>query len=315
MQFAGLHHITAMTENAQTNVDFYTKVLGLRMIKQTVNFDDPQTYHLYYGDYQGSPGTALTFFPFGGIRHGTRGNGQAVSIAFIIPASAISYWQQRLSDFGIVASDPTPHFGNEVIRFNDPDGMLLELVGVPDEQAGAGWQNGAMQAAHTIRGFYGTSMQVGNPDSSVRFLTDVLGFRELAREGQYIRLSSTDGAPGTILDVIVRPELSHGQMGAGTIHHIAWRATDDRQQLAWREQLLAAGASVTPVRDRQYFHSIYFYEPGGVLFEIATDGPGFTIDEPLETLGTTLQLPPWYEPQRAQIERVLPPLTLPEVPA
>jgi glyoxalase family protein len=306
----GLHHVTAIVDDPQQNVTFYRDVLGLRMIKQTVNFDDPSTYHLYFGDETGSPGSILTFFPWVGIRRASRGSGQISAIALAVPEAALPYWSERLASYGIRASDPVRRFGQPVISLYDPAGLLLELVAQPAAAERPAWTRGPVPAEHAIRGMAGITLTSARPAQTAAALREALGFRETASEGNRTRYLVGAGSAEAQIDVEQRPDLPYGQMGAGSVHHVAWRVADDAQQRDWQHHLRHSGLNVTPVRDRQYFHSIYFPEPGGALFEIATDGPGFAIDEPVEQLGTRLMLPPWYEERRANIERILPPLQL-----
>lgn len=309
-QIFGLHHITAIASDPQRNVDFYTTVLGLRLVKQTVNFDSPETYHLYYGDDLGRPGTILTFFPFAGAPRGHRGTGQATAISFSVATGALDYWAERLARHGVTAGKPSTRLDEEVLSFGDPDGLPLEIVARRDVDERAGWTAGPVPSEHAIKGFHGVTMWVRDDEPTARLLTELLGFRAVGREAGRVRYAAGGGA-GTWVDVVVLPDGGPGRQAAGTIHHIAWSTPDDAQQLAWRETLARHGLNVTPVRDRQYFHSIYFHEPGGVLFEIATNPPGFAIDEAPESLGTRLMLPPWLETYRARIEETLPPLRLP----
>lgn len=305
----GLHHVTAMCGEPQANVDFYAGLLGLRMIKVTVNFDDPGTYHLYYGDGQGSPGSAMTFFPWPGARRGVIGAGQVGATAFSVPAGSIEYWRKRLTERGLAFEEST-RFGELVLAFTDPDGLGIELIGGPEDPREP-WSGGEVPAEHAPRGFHSVSMLVRDARPSALMLGEAMEWRELGREGNRIRFVTESGLPGQIADIIEDPGLRTGLGGVGTVHHVAWRVADDDAQEAWRQALAAAGAGVTPVRDRNYFHSIYFREPGGVLYEIATDGPGFAIDERAENLGEKLMLPPWYEPERGKIERMLAPFVTP----
>jgi glyoxalase family protein len=307
---SGIHHITAMVDDPQQNVDFYTEVLGLRLVKQTINFDDPSTYHLYFGDELGRPGTILTFFPWLHLRPGTSGNGQVSAIALAIPAAAVEYWVERLSAYGIRAGDPAPRFDQQVIPFYDPAGLLLELVTQPDAAEVYAWQGGPVPVEHAIRGIVGITMNVAQHGPTEALLAGTMGFRQVASADNRLRYVTGDGGSGAVFDLVVRPDMPYGTLGAGSVHHIAWRTPTDAQQLEWQQRLRDSGVLVTPVRDRQYFHSIYFREPGGVLFEIATDEPGFAIDERAEELGTHLKLPPWLEEQRGAIGRTLPPLKL-----
>jgi glyoxalase family protein len=293
---AGIHHITAIAADAQATVDFYTRVLGVRLVKLTVNFDDPGTYHLYFGDEVGRPGTILTFFPFPMAAPGKGGPGAVSAVPYAVAASALEDWLIRLAEHGVATSGPIRRFGTDVIGFADPDGMPIELV--------------AREAARpALLGFDGAMLCSLRPAETLRLLTEVFGYREIARADDRVRLEAeSDAEIGRSLEVLLSNS-SRLRPGAGTVHHIAFRARDDADQARWRERLIAAGLQPTEVIDRQYFHSIYFREPGGILFEIATDPPGFGVDE--TDLGTSLKLPPQYEPRRAEIERRLPPLKLP----
>lgn len=307
----GIHHVTAMVADPQQNIDFYTGVLGLRLVKQTVNFDDPYTYHLYYGDELGRPGTIVTFFPWVGIRPGSRGTGLVSALAFAVPAAALDYWAARLADHGVRASEPELRFGAQVLSFYDPAGLLLEIVAQPGVEDCPAWQGGPVPAEYALRGLAGVTLTLQTATPTATLLTERLGFRHSATAGNRTRYLISDGTTETAVDILARPDVPFGIMGSGSVHHIAWRVADAAGQLAWREHLTRHGLEVTPVRDRQYFHSIYFREPGGTLFEIATDTPGFAIDETPEQLGTMLKLPPWLESQRTAIQERLPALTLP----
>lgn len=311
-RITGIHHVTAIADDPQRNVDFYADVLGLRMVKQTVNFDDPGTYHLYFGDDLGRPGSILTFFPWLGIRQGTSGSGLTSAVSLAIPAGALAYWQERLDSYGIRHGDPTLRFDEQVIPLYDSSGLLLELVTQPESEALPAWTGGGVPAAYAIRHIAGVTLTYNHYQPTAALLVDGLGFTHTGSEGNRLRYVAADGS--TSVDILHRPDVPYGTMGAGSVHHIAWRTPDDEQQQAWQRALGRQGLGVTPVQDRQYFHSIYFREPGGVLFEIATDPPGFTIDEAPEQLGSRLMLPPWLEGQRSAIERRLPPLTLPGSP-
>ncbi len=313
----GIHHVTAIARGAQANLDFYAGVLGLRLVKRTVNFDDPGTYHLYYGDEAGSPGTILTFFPWPLARLGRRGAGQATATAFAVPAGTLGRWAERLDALGVEREAPRerPGLGDEALTLFDPDGLALELVAAEGDRR-APWAGGPVPAEMAIRGFHHVALTVWNPEGTAQVLGDVMGFRRVAEAGGRLRLAA--GAdekgprPGALVDVVADPAAPRGQVSAGTVHHVAFRVAGDAEQLAWQGRLAAAGLHVTPVQDRQYFHSIYFREPGGVLFEIATDPPGFALDETVAALGEALKLPPWLEPSRREIESVLPPLALPQ---
>ncbi len=305
----GIHHVTAVAGDPQRNIDFYAGFLGLRLVKLTVNFDDPTTYHLYYGDELGHPGTILTFFPWPGAPKGHVGTGQLTTISFSIPETALSFWTDRLRGQGIPFQGPSTHFGETMLSFSDSDGLQLELVA--DKTAmHSKWEEGAVPAEYAVSGFHGVTLTEANQERTEALLTQTMGFRKLAQVERRSRFEVV--ASGTIVDVVSEPETLRGVVSVGTVHHVAWRTPDDEQQKAWRQKLLEIGLSVTPVIDRQYFHSIYFREPGGVLFEVATDPPGFTVDESAAQLGTSLKLPPWLEPQRLEIEQTLPPLHLPD---
>jgi glyoxalase family protein len=306
----GFHHITAIVDDPQKNIDFYTEVLGLRLVKQTVNFDDPGTYHFYFGDELGNPGTILTFFPWQGMRRGSNGSGQVSATALAVPETAVSYWLERFTRYDIHFGTPFTRFGQEVIPLYDTAGLLLELVVQPGAEDRPGWSGGGVPHAHAIRGIAGVTLTLNRHEQSAALLTDVLGLVHAASDQNRFRYVAGDGS--SFVDIVSRPDVPYGMPGAGSVHHIAWRTSDDEQQQQWQRTLRRYGLDVTPVRDRQYFHSIYFLEPGGVLFEIATDPPGFMLDEAPEQLGSSLKLPNWLEGQRAAIERRLPPIVLPQ---
>ena len=312
MPIGGIHHVTAIARDPQVNVDFYTGVLGLRLVKRTVNFDDPGTYHFYYGDEAGSPGTILTFFPWPLAKRGSRGAGQATATAFSVPAGSLGWWRERLARFHVDVDEPSPRFDEEVLAFTDRDGLALELVAHEGAERRAPWDGGPVPAEQAIRGFHGVTLTGWNPQVSARLLAGTLGFRQVAEGGRRNRFEVGPGGAGSYVDLLGVPDAPQGRISAGTVHHVAWRVADDAAQARWLRTLAEAGAHVTPVQDRQYFRSIYFREPGGVLFEIATDLPGFAIDEPVAELGSGLQLPPWLEPARARIEEVLPPIQVPQ---
>lgn len=312
----GIHHVTAIAGAAQSNVDFYTGFLGLRLVKRTVNFDDPETYHLYYGDELGRPGSILTFFPWPDAFQGKSGMGMASSVTFAIPPGAIDYWMGRFADEGRPFDAPVIRFGRPVIVFEDPDGLQIELTEepeIPSEiESLSGWTSPVPEEA-AIRHFHSVTLGIANPELTIRLLEDTFGYRMVAEEGGRLRFSSAPGQPGHLIDLVRPDPLMYGRMGKGVIHHIAFRAKDDEEQAYWQEQLRSRGFSVTPVRDRQYFRSIYFREPGGVLFEIATDVPGFTRDEAPDKLGSSLKLPEWLEPRRESLQKRLPELNVPNV--
>ena len=303
----GIHHVTAIAGGPQRNVDFYVGLLGLRMVKKTVNFDDPETYHLYYGDGDGSPGSIMTFFPWANAPAGLQGTGQLTVTSFSIPESSLGYWTDRLIDHGVRFEKPSRRFDDTVISFADPEGMRLELIASATEGRSP-WEDGPVPAEHAVRGFHHVTLSGRDPERTTELMTETLGFRQVEEgDGRY-RFEAGDGGPGNVVDVVDGSGESRGRMGVGTVHHVAFRAENDGHQLEIREEIERLGYDVTPVLDRNYFHSIYFREPGGVLFEIATDPPGFAVDEEPEELGTSLKLPPQYESRRGHIEGVLPPL-------
>jgi glyoxalase family protein len=304
----GLHHITAIASDPRQNLDFYTKVLGLRFVKKSVNQDDPGTYHLYYGDYQASPGTILTFFPWAGLRRGRPGTGQAYATAFSVPTGSLAFWQQRFQTLNVKQEPVESRFNDEVLPFADPDGLRLELVATSEVDARTPAPAKDVPAEFAIRGFHSSTLAVATTTATEQVLTRSMGYKLLANSGHRTRYTAGAGGPGTYVDLLADPALPRGLNGAGTIHHVAFRVPDDATEVAARNVLLKDGLPVSPVIDRAYFKSIYYREPAGVLFEIATDGPGFAIDEPLDQLGTKLGLPPHLEIHRAESEAALPPL-------
>lgn len=307
---SGIHHVTAIAGDPQRNVDFYADTLGLRMVKRTVNFDDPQSYHFYYGDGEGTPGSILTFFPYQRARVGRAGPGQVAVTSLAVPTEALGWWTERLRGRGIETVSAR-RFDGEVLAFRDPDGMMLELVTHADAAARPAWEGGAVPSEHAVRGVHSVTLWVDDPARTAPVLTEVLGLREAGEERGVLRFEAGDGGPGTLVDVRAARGAAASVGGAGTVHHVAWRASDDAHELALRGQVAAAGLAPTAVIDRNYFHSVYFREPGGVLYEIATDPPGFTADEPRESLGERLMLPPQFEPIRDRLEATLPPIRLP----
>ena len=305
---SGIHHITAISGGAMRNLDFYTRVLGLRFVKKTVNFDDPGTYHLYYGDEAGHPGTILTFFPWEHATPGRTGVGLTQRTSFRVPARSIAYWTHRLIEKGVTDSKVGKRFGQSVLEFSDPDGMGLALVGVEGAESGQAWSNGEIPAEHAVRGFHGATLMLADAQATGAILTDVLGFTEVAREDGTVRFQATNPVGG-IIDIREAKGFLPGHMGRGSVHHIAFRAKDDAEQAKMARKLSEThGLQVTQQLDRQYFRSVYFREPGGIIFEIATDQPGFAVDEPVATLGQSLKLPAFLEARRSQIEAVLPSL-------
>lgn len=333
----GIHHVTAIASNPQKIIDFYTQILGLRLVKLTVNFDDPTTYHLYFGDEIGHPGTILTFFPWPDAPKGRRGTGQVITISFLIPVNSISYWIDRFKNQKIHFLGPTKRFGGneEVLTLYDPDGLELELVAHKSayDTILDVWKDSPIPSEHTIRGFYSVTLSEEGYERTASVLTDELGFRFIGQDGsrfRYQAAATTSAAcvkedidpnklnnyqsnnnNNNIVDVLCLPYTRQGFVGVGTVHHVAWRTPTDEQQKLLRNKIIKAGLNATPVIDRTYFHSVYFREPGGVLFEVATNPPGFTIDEKIEELGTHLMLPNWLESVRKDLEKALPKVKLP----
>jgi len=314
----GLHHVTAIAGAPQENLNFYAGVLGLRLVKKTVNFDDPGTYHFYYGDERGQPGTLLTFFPWRQARHGRAGPGMVAATSFAVPASSMDYWTERFKEnmwaqpaaLDLETEGPQLRFGEQVLQFTDHDSLAIELVAYEDEVE-SGWSGGSVPAEHAIRGFHSVTLCTQDFERTAQLLTETFGYDEAGEEDGRMRFTSPEGERANVIDLYCEPERRRGRMGKGTVHHVAFRASSEDEQLRWREEIAELGFNVTPVKDRQYFKSIYFREPGGVLFEIATDGPGFLTDETDETLGTDLKLPEWLEPRRTEIKRKLPTVDMP----
>ncbi len=313
----GIHHVTAIASDPQRNLDFYAGMLGLRLVKRTVNFDDPQTYHFYYGDDVGHPGSILTFFPWPGARRGRQGTGQVAVTSFAVLPAALGFWIERLLRHGVkydgpARRGPSGADSEAVIAFKDHDGLMLEIVAHAGAEARPAWGDApGIARENAIHGFHGVTLWVDDGEPTEKVLLDTLGFRPVREERGTRRFEAGDGGPGTFVDVRSIGGFVQGAGGAGTVHHVAWSVADDATQLAVRERVVDAGLHPTPVIDRNYFHSVYFREPGGVLYELATNPPGFAIDEPTERLGERLMLPPQYEPHRAEIEAVLPRIHLP----
>jgi glyoxalase family protein len=305
---SGIHHVTAISGQAVRNFDFYTRALGLRFVKKTVNFDDPGTYHLYYGDRVGHPGTILTFFPWEHAAPGRGGVGLTQQTAFRIPASAVGYWTHRFIAKGVAHEALEKRFGEPVLSFADPDGMSLALVGAAAAESEPAWSGGDIPAEHAIRGFHGVTLMLDDGARTAAVLRDVLGFQSAGQDGPLARFHASE-AVGGVVDIRQAKGFLAGKLGRGSVHHIAFRAPDDTSQAAMARKLVAEhGLQPTHQLDRQYFRSVYFREPGGILFEIATDDPGFAVDEPVESLGRDLKLPPFLEGRRKEIEAVLPEL-------
>jgi glyoxalase family protein len=311
IRFAGIHHVTAIAEDPQENVDFYAGVLGLRLVKKTVNFDDPGSYHLYYGDAAGNPGTIMTFFSWPGAPRGRIGTGQVSATPFAVPQDSLGYWLERLLQHGVRFDQPVRRFDETVVAISDPDGLAIELVARPETPGREVWQGSSVPPEHAIRGIPGVTLSERSAEVAENVLTNLLGFERTEEGDGRTRYLSADSG-GSFADVVALPGGAAGQTAVGTVHHVAWRAPNDETQEAWREELEARDLNVTPVLDRNYFRSIYFREPGGVLFEIATDPPGFAVDEATDHLGEDLKLPPWLEKDRERIEEVLPPVHLPQ---
>jgi glyoxalase family protein len=310
MTMRGIHHVTAIAGNPARNLDFYTHTLGLRFVKKTVNFDDPGTYHFYYGDEAGHPGSILTFFPWEHAAPGRGGVGMTQTTAFRVPATSIGFWTHRLVEKGVRHDTPLKQFGETVLSFSDSDGMSLALVGIAGAEAESAWVSSDIPAEHAIRGFHGVTLLLDASDSTGAILTDVLGFAAAGREGATVRFKA-DGGQGGVVDIREAKGFLPGRMGRGSVHHVAFRAADDAAQVEMARKLVQNhGLHPTEQKDRQYFRSVYFREPGGILFEIATDEPGFAIDEPLATLGTELKLPKFLEPRRKELEAILPSLEI-----
>lgn len=306
----GIHHMTAITNDAQVNVDFYTGVLGLRLSKLTVNFDDPSAYHLYYGDGLATPGSGLTFFPYQG-RQGKLGAGQVTATGLAIPADSMGWWIDRFAAEAIDFDNPFTRGDEEVLPFRAHDGLPLELVASSGYTPGAPYEAGTVPVDKSISRMHSVTISENYSEATLKLVTETLGFEPVKDEGQRIRLQAARKGPGAYLDLVIDPTLQHGVGGFGTVHHIAWATENEDTQQAWHKEIQEKGYHISPIMNRDYFKSIYFREPGGVLFEIATMGPGMLLDEDEATLGTSLRLPQMYEPIRGKIEASLPKLRLP----
>ncbi|MFP7834340.1 ring-cleaving dioxygenase [Marisediminicola sp. LYQ134] len=312
VETAGLHHVTAIAGDPQRNIDFYITGLGLRLVKKTVNFDDPGTYHLYYGDDAGTPGSLLTFFPWRGIASGRVGTGQSTTTAFSVPAGSLGWWSEHFGALGVDSRITSTTSDEERLSLRDPDGLQIDLVASSVTDPRNPWDSASVPAQYAVRGQHSSVLTVADPAQTVEVLTDDLGMHVMSETPDRIRVGAGDGAPGNIVDVVASPNGPTGLGAGGTVHHIAFRVPDQQTQDAWRRELVERGFAVTAILDRQYFTSIYFREPGGVLFEIATDTPGFDIDEPLLELGRALKLPPWLEPSREAIEHAVAKIHVPK---
>ena len=310
----GIHHVTSICSDAQTNVNFIAGVLGLRLVKITVNFDDPGAYHLYYGDEIGRPGTILTTFAWPGATRGQSGKRSIYATALAVPHGALSFWREHLRFHHVEFTEPRARWGEPVLQLRDPDGLIYELIESPQAAEGHAWETGPIPVGYAVRGLHSVTLAVEATELTAQVLTQ-LGFAlegaSQTGETHRTRFRVGDGIGG-VVDLACMPDAPRAGMGAGSVHHVAFRAPDAATQLEFRKNLVGAHLNVSPVMDRTYFESIYFREPGGVLFEIATDAPGFTFDEAREKLGTSLKLPPQFESYRAQIEAQLAPLQLPQ---
>jgi glyoxalase family protein len=308
----GLHHVTATVDDAQADLDFCLDALGLRLVKRTVNFDNHNVYHFYYGNELGSPGTIWTTFPYEGwgVPVGVKGDGQVTATSFSVPASSLDYWTTRLREHGATVDDPSDRFGDESVAFADPSGLVIELVGT-DRDGRDPWTRGGVQPEAAIRGLYGVTLTIAAPGPTIELMTGLLGFEVMHQTKERIRLAVNGDQPGHTIDIVPAGGAGPAKNGLGTVHHVAMAIAEPDDQLRLREELLSRGHSVTEVLDRQYFQSIYFREPGGVLFEVATVRPGFTVDEDPTRLGCDLKLPPWEEMNRPAIEEGLPRIDMP----
>mgnify|MGYP000535785595 CR=1 FL=1 len=307
-QISGIHHITAIAGAAQRNYDFYTGVLGLRLVKKTVNFDDPGTYHFYFGNETGTPGTILTFFPWTNVRRGTNGVGMATEIGYSVPADSLDFWANRFREKNISHDQVKERLGEKIIAFRDPDGLELFLVAPEIKDTRSVWATNEVSADVATKGFHSITLLLRNKDATAKILTDIFGYRLLKQEGNRFRFITDAIDNANIVDIVEMPNGKPGHVAGGTNHHVAFRVKNDDILMQFREKIVAAGHSITPKIDRNYFFSLYFREPGGVLFELATDNPGFAVDENVSELGKNLKLPPQYEPQRTGIEKSLPQL-------
>ena len=311
-EILGIHHVTAIASDPQKNLNFYSGFLGLRLVKVTVNFDDPETYHFYYGDELGRPGTIMTFFVWSDAPKGRQGTGQVTIVSFAIPQASLGYWIERCIKYGIRYESPEERFGESVLSFKDPDGLILELVATPDLPDSSAWSTSGIPVEHAIRGIHTVMLCEDGYELTAKLLTETMGWSFQQQEGNIFRYQIGTGGTGKIVDVRCAPDFWKGAVAVGTVHHVAWRTRNDEEQEAWRSAIANLGFNVTPVLDRQYFHSVYFQEPGGIIFELATEAPGFTVDEAPAELGTRLMLPPWLEKKRQRIEAILPSLYLPQ---
>lgn len=304
----GIHHVTAMAADPQQNIDFYAGILGLRLVKKTVNFDAPDVYHFYYGNETGAPGTILTFFPFGYMVRGRQGKGQLTTTAFSIPEGSMGYWMERLKKFNVPFSQPQERMQEAFIYLEDHDGLGIELIENSKDTRPA-FTYGAVEEKFSVRGFHSVTLSEEGYEKTAGLLTTYMDHQQVEEAGNRFRYSAS-GKIGDLVDIVCEPQRQRGLQGAGTVHHIAFSTKDDDTIVQMQDKLMKARVNVTPVLDRQYFHSIYYREPGGILFEVATEPPGFAIDEAPAELGEALKLPPWQEPNRAEIEAGLKPIEI-----
>ena len=306
-QTAGIHHVTGIASDPQRNLDFYAGILGLRLVKRTVNFDDPTTYHFYFGNETGSPGTILTFFPWPHARRGRQGGGQVAVTSFSIRPASLGFWIERFIKKRVEFEQPAARYEDErIIAFKDHEGFMGELVAHSGADAHSGWSAAGVPSEHAVRGLYSVTLWLDANELTGQLLTNTLGFKLAREQGSIFRYTTSNGGPGATVDLRCVPGIWRGVMGAGTVHHVAFRCSSEAEQMEVRTELTSLGYNVTPQLDRDYFKSIYFREPGGVLFEIATDAPGFAVDETVDALGSSLKLPSWLEPRRFEIEALLP---------
>lgn len=305
----GLHHITAIAGDAQRNYDFYTKTLGLRLVKKTVNFDDPGTYHFYFGDEVGTPGTILTFFPWTNVRQGRNGAGMATEIGYSIAQGSLDFWKARLKDKN-VPFETRENFGEKLIVFQDPDGLDLTLIEAKNEDSRTGFETEEIKGENTVKGFHTVTLTLNSIKETAKVLTDIFGYKQVEQDGNLYRYQTDAIENAAFVDLLEAPQMARGVNAGGTNHHVAFRVKDEETLMAFRKKVVDAGLGITEKIDRDYFFSLYFREPGGVLFEIATDNPGFATDETVEELGSSLQLPTQYEGMRAKIEKQLPELKM-----
>ena len=303
----GIHHITAIAGEAQRNFDFYTKVLGVRLVKKTVNFDDPHTYHFYYGNENGTPGTILTFFPWTHVHPGRLGTGMATDIGYAVPAGSLDFWSNQFEQHQVRFGQIDQQFGEQILRFEDPDGLRIQLVEASADNR-APWETSDIKKDVAIKGFHSIVLTLRNIKPTASILTDIFGYKLLKQEGNRYRFVTDAIENAAIVDLVEEPDVTHGLVAGGTNHHVAFRVKNDQVLMQYREKIASKGYNITPKIDRNYFYSLYFREPGGVLFELATDNPGFAVDEPVNELGTHLKLPAQYEADRETIVKHLPKL-------